>query len=305
MKKALFAAGIFLFIVQGCAPAAQTAAATPTPAPSETPMMIPTSSATAPPSPTAAPPLPPSTPTPDTRLAPKYWHQWEILPPLSPAALEILKRGVQNGNDVHFFTRIGDCQSEPGTFLGIYATDDWILPEAYQSAAPAIDFFAESFAEENVTAKRGFGISSALNPLFADPARCQPSETPLECELRLHHPIVAFIAMGTNWIPNASASFEKYLRQVVAVLIENGTLPVIVTKPDNIEGDGSLNLAMAKVAYDEDIPLLNIWRALDSLPAHGLEEDGVYMTPDAWRVRDWYALLLLEEVRQAILTINP
>jgi len=84
-------------------------------------------------------------------------------------------------------------------------------------------------------------------------------------------------------------------------LIEHGTLPVIVTKADNIEGDWMLNLSMAKVAYDYDLPLVNAWRSVQYLPNHGLEDNRIYMAPPAWDERNLATLSTLDAIRKEIL----
>jgi hypothetical protein len=135
---------------------------------------------------------------------------------------------------------------------------------------------------------------------MADPALCQANETPLECEYRLKKPAIAFVSMGTNWAPNASASFEKYLKQIVETSIEQGVIPILMTKADNIEKDGLLNQTIAQVAYDYDVPLYNAWRAVQFLPNHGLKEDGIYLTTEAWDVRSYFALETLDALRRAL-----
>ena len=238
------------------------------------------------------------------RLTPKYWREWEIVPNLSQSSIEILEQGLLLGNNSQSFSRVGDCQSEPPVFLGVYATDRWRLPDEYHDISDSVEYYKDAFDIYNVTAEKGFGVSSVLSPLFSDPEVCLPAETPLDCELRLRQPIIVFIAMGTNWQPESSASFERYLRQIVDILIEKGSLPVLMNKPDNIEGDGMLNLAIAQVAYDYDLPMINVWKALDYLPAHGLQEDGVYMIPEAWNERNLYALVVLDNVRQSIMSFD-
>ena len=246
----------------------------------------------------------PVTATPDTRPTPKYWREWTVVPALSDRARAILRDGIQKGNDLHSFSRIGDCQSEPAVFLGIYASDQYSLPSKYPSLPETIRFFYPSFKRMNATAKQGYGVSTVLSTLFNDPNMCQRGENLLDCELRRNKPIVAFIAMGTNWQPHSSAKFEQYLRQIVDRLIEAGTLPIIVTKPDNIEGDWLLDRAMSQVAYDYDLPLLNAWRAVQYLPNHGLQKDLTYMVPTAWDERNLAALRMLDVVRQEISSLT-
>lgn len=179
--------------------------------------------------------------TPDTRLTAHYWREWPIAPELSLHAQNILRQALKNSNlDSHIFSKVGDCQMTSGTFLGGYANGKYNIPEGYENT---VEWFSESMLAENVTAEKGLGISSVLNPMFglgAGYEQCNRNETPLDCELRTRRPIIVLIGMGTNWIPNADASFEKYLREVVDGILETGALPILATKGDNVEGDWRL-----------------------------------------------------------------
>ncbi len=236
---------------------------------------------------------------------PRQWREWPVVPALSWRAGQVYLKGQQLGNNPHAFTRIGDCQSIPDVFLGIYDTDRYWFEENYQYLQDTVDYYEGFFAQESVAARDGFGVASPFSPLMADPEACQANESPIECEFRLKKPAIAFIAMGTNWAPNASNSFEKYLRQIVEFSIEHGTIPVLVTKADNIEKDYLLNETIAKVAYDTDMPLFNAWRAIQFLPNHGLKEDGVYLTTEAWDVRSFTALETLDSLRKSTLELAP
>ena len=39
---------------------------------------------------------------------------------------------------------------------------------------------------------------------------------------------------------------------------------------------------MVRIALDYDIPLINLWLALESLPNHGLESDGFHLGESAY-----------------------
>ncbi len=243
--------------------------------------------------PTASP-----TSTPDTRLTAHYWREWSIVPELSPHAEAILQKAIMNA-DPHSFSKVGDCQMTSGTFLAGYANGKYMIPAGYEDT---VAWFAESMLSESVTAERGLGISSVLNPMFGLSAgydQCLRNETPLDCELRTRRPMVVLIGMGTNWIPNAAVSFEKYLRQVVDTVLETGALPILATKADNVEGDWKLNEAIAQVAYDYDLPLVNVWRSVHDLPGKGLERK-IYLTPDGWMRRNQAWLLTLDRVREKL-----
>ena len=108
--------------------------------------------------------------------------------------------------------------------------------------------------------------------------------------------------MGTNWIPHGEASFEKHLREVVDTILKTGALPILATKADNVEGDWKLNQVIAQVAYDNDLPLVNVWLSVQDLPNHGLElpPRQVYLTGDGWMKRNYAWLVTLDHVRASL-----
>lgn len=242
------------------------------------------------------------TPTADTRLIAYYWREWPTVPQLSEPAREILSNAARNPNlDVHAFSKVGDCQMTSGTFLGGYVNGKYKIPDGYEAT---VLWFSESMKSESVTAANGLGINSVLNPLFglaAGHTQCNRNETPIDCELRTRRPVIVLIAMGTNWKSAGEISFEKYLREIVDGVLETGALPVLSTKADNIEEDWKLNQAIAQVAYDYDLPLVNVWRSVQDLPHHGLESpENIYLTGDGWMRRNHAWLLTLDLVYNII-----
>jgi hypothetical protein len=235
------------------------------------------------------------------RLTARYWREWPVVPEFSAHAQEILRLALRSPQlDLHTFSKVGDCQMEAGTFLGGYANGKYKIPEGYELT---VEWFSESMLTESVTAERGLGVSSVLNPMFGLAAgydQCQRNEKPLDCELRTRRPMVVMIGMGTNWIPNAELSFEKYLREIVDTVLATGALPILATKADNVEGNWKLNQAIAQVAYDYDLPLVNVWRSVHDLPGGGLERK-IYLSPDGWMRRNQAWLLTLDVIRQELI----
>jgi hypothetical protein len=253
----------------------------------------------APVSATAAPSVVPTvagTPTPDTRLDPKYWSSWPVIPTFSAAAQQIYQRGIALGNDPHVFSTIGDCQSAPNVFLGIFESYRSPLRPTDTSLLHTVQFYAGSFSRQSLAVRDGLSAPSALTPLWSDRTMCGANENPVQCELRVRKPSIMFVNLGTNWKAGASAApYEADLRQIVDLLIAHGTLPILSTKADNVEGDNSLNLATARVAHDYDIPLWNFWRASNNLPNHGLDSrDNLHLAPVAWGPRSYTALQVLD-----------
>ena len=238
------------------------------------------------------------TATPDNRLTAKYWGGWPVIPIPSEKAKAIYLKGLQSGNNPRSFSVVGDCQSEPNVFLGVFASDRYRLDQQDEYLKRTIDWYATSFNYKSVSVKDGMSVASVLSPLWSDSTRCYPNELPILCEIRSHKPAIIFINLGTNWKANSSTSYDKYLRQVVEVALALGVVPILSTKADNIEGDNSLNLVTAQVAYDYEVPLWNFWRTANGLPNHGLDpnRDSVYLSTDAWYLRSLTALQALDSV---------
>ena len=287
----------------GCSSATMpnTQAVTITLSPSSTPLpasATTTATVTVTPFLTPTPTITP-TATPDTRLKPRDWAAWPVVPQVSMRAKEIYLQGVKLGITPRTFSVVGDCQSEPEVFLGIYATDRYYLSSDYQYLQETINYFQSSFSHKSVLVRDGLSAPSALSPLWADPQVCRSDENPVQCELRLYKPMIVFINLGTVWREGASADkYEEYLRQIVELVIASGAVPILSTKADNVEGDHSINLATARVAYDYDIPLWNFWTAADHLPNHDLDpkRNDIYLTPDAWDVRNFVAIKTLDAI---------
>jgi len=72
----------------------------------------------------------PGYPTPDNRPPASQWRQWPVVPTISDTASDIYWYGVQElGTNPHYVSRIGDCHSESGVFMGIYDTEYYSLAD--------------------------------------------------------------------------------------------------------------------------------------------------------------------------------
>lgn len=248
-------------------------------------------------------PVPRGTPTPDLRLPPQKWQEWPVVPDVSATAREIYQRGLALGNDPQAFSKIGDCQSVPASFLGIYDTDRYFFSPEYQYLQETVDYYAGSFKREGESVRGGFNTSSVLLPFWANAEVCQPGESPMACENRIHNPSLVFISLEVWFEGRTPDVYEKYLRQIIEYNLEQGTLPILATKADNVEGDHSINYTIARLAYEYDLPLWNYWRAVQPLPDHGLDPTdptGFHLNLDGWNMRSFSALQVLDAVRGAM-----
>jgi len=205
-----------------------------------------------------------------------------LVPAISDRARAIYARGQALGLDPRAVSKIGDCISDNRHFLSPFGWGEYDLG-SFTALHPVIDHFAESLAADSLAAYDGLVTAAALDPLFANPLACLPGETPLRCEYRVRRSSFAIIMFGAQDVLFASPDeFDRNLRQIVHETIEAGVMPILSTFPGNLnrwDDTLALNRIVVQIARDYDIPLVNLWRALDGLPNHGLEGDGRHLSP--------------------------
>lgn len=300
-----------------CTPAAKTTqlVAATTSAVTKAPTKEPSATLTAPPTDTPTQSdtptkTPTETATPDLRLDPEDWQSWHIVPTVSANAKAIYARGLDMGNDPNHFSKVGDCQNITTYFLAIFDDpEQYRLGPDYDYLQEAIDHFSGSFSRESAATSGGMNIASVLSHYWADKERCASQESPLDCELRIHQPSIVLLSMEESWGSNNKVeNYEKYMRRIIETVIEAGAVPILATKADNMEGGHLINQAIARLAYEYDLPLWNFWLAVQPLPNHGVLEDGFHLThglnyyderrnlKQAWPVRNLTALQVIDSV---------
>jgi hypothetical protein len=220
------------------------------------------------PAPTTFTPVPTSRPT----LGPTDWQRLPISPAVSQNARAIYERGRLLGNNPKAFSKVGDCNSLPPTFLTFFDEDSsYYHLGDYSFLLTAIDQFQGSFKRQSFAVGNGFNTSALLSPVMADPANCQPNETPLACEYRIQKPSFALIAVGTDDYVNPT-QFEQNLRKIIEITINDGIVPIIATKVDDAN-HLNLNAITARLANEYDVPLWNLWLAVQPLKGQGLADN--------------------------------
>lgn len=227
-----------------------------------------------PPSSQPSTPQPSPTPTYD----PEKWVELPVIPIFTERVREIYQSGVSKGNHPNAFSKVGDCGSTPSWFLGDFDRGPrfYNLGE-YTYLQTVIDYYQGSFERTSLAALAGYNTASVLTPLWSNKEFCGNNESPLACEYRLHRPVIALITLGANDVYHIE-SFEPQLRKIIEYSIDQGVIPVLATKPDNIEKDHRINRITAQLAVEYQIPLWNYWKAVQPLPNQGLQEDGVHIT---------------------------
>jgi hypothetical protein len=242
---------------------------------------------------------PTNDPTPVVR-DPDSWKEWPILPEyVSDTVKAIYQRGLENGNDPHAFSILGDCHSLPEVFLGLYEDDDQAIAALDENLQETVEQFRGSFDRYSPTVVIGTTEGALLWAQWNENKEgyCEVNELPIDCELRYHKPVIAFIRIGTHW----EARNEEYLRTLIEKLIDNGTVPVIVTKPDNRELDERVNHNLAALAVEYDLPFWNFWASIQGLTNSGLSDDSdMYLADEAYAVQQVDGLKVLDIVYRAL-----
>ncbi len=249
--------------------------------------------------------------------APEPWQTLPVVPEISAAMREVYVHGLAQDNDPGAFSKVGDCQNVEAYFLSHFDSPNEYDLGPFAPLQSTIDTFSGSWSRDSAAVEGGYTVASALSPLWADPDICAGDETPLACEDRLHNPSIVIISMETwnrTGIQPISA-YERYLGEVVAYWLDQGVVPILGTKADNLEGDHAINAAIARVAAQYEVPLWNFWLAAQSLPGNGFDPEwgdgfhllwarSFYNNPDrlrdGWPVRNLTALQAINAVWQVV-----
>jgi hypothetical protein len=244
------------------------------------------------------------------------WQDLPILPTVSQRTIQIYQQGLTLGRDPHRFSKIGDCQNVSSYFLSPFEHPAAYRLGQYEGLQETIDWFKGSFSRDSLAVKGGFNVAAVLSPLRADPKQCEQGESPVACELRVYNPSFAIISMETWW-SGKPENYEKYMRQLIEYLIDQGVVPILATKADNLEGGNQINQVLGQLAWEYDIPLWNFWASVQSLPDKGLTKDGFHLTlgnyfydnPQStltgWSRRNLTALQALDAVWHGITNSPP
>ena len=190
---------------------------------------------------------------------------------------QIYRIGQEMGRNPQAYSKVGDSTIQNPYFLTRFDEGPYILGD-YAYLQPVIDYFQGSHGREGMAVKQGMHSWTVMDPLWADKDNCQPNETPLDCEIRLHNPSIMLLRLGSN-DAGVPAGFDVNVRQVVEHLIANGVIPVIGTKADRFEGPGNINNEILRqIAADFKLPLWDFDIVAGTLPGRGLDVDNVHMT---------------------------
>jgi hypothetical protein len=251
----------------------------------------------------------------------------------TPRVYDIFNWGKQISKRADVFTTVGDSNTTNGDFmrpLGIEGAGCNLGP--YSNLQATIDFYTQAFqdAERNpfthdsVAADMGFSSATVLDSFWSDRDYCDGRETPLLCEYRVSRPSAAIIMLGQIDINYGGLTVEEYranMERIIQHSIGDGVIPVLTTivfLPDRDVYRLSLeyNMALLDLSDYYDVPLINLWAAVQALPNYGIGPDrshlaarvGSFCSFDGAErelggtMRNLLTLQALDELRRTVLT---
>ena len=245
---------------------------TPSPLPTVTPQRSPTSTI----DPNVTPTL---TPPPPNNVNGVQLDQFVVMSStVRTNVRRIFARGQQLGRDPRRFSKIGDSIIEHPHFMVKFDTPDYNLGK-YAYLQDVLNYYQGSYGRDSLAVRRGLHSWTAMNPAWADKAQCLPEEGPVACEFRVHQPSIALIVLGSNDV-GVPDTFRQSMEGVVQYTIDQGVIPVILTKADRHEGaDNINNLILKETAAKFNVPLLDFDVVAGTLPNRGLDpKDGTHLT---------------------------
>ena len=251
--------------------------------------------------------LPTLTFTPTPQFIPEAGRFWPVIPEVTKKTKEIYKKGIGMGNNPHAFSKIGDYQNLRKAFLGFFDHPGSFDPLGREKPfLDTIENFKGYWDRDGESARSGYMAASPLSPRWANPDACLPDENPMECELRIAKPSFVLISLELPFNGRTAELYERYMRKIIEYVISQGAVPILSTKADNMERDHSINLTIAKLAYEYDLPLWNFWLAAQSLADYGIDplRDGFHISVQARNERSITFLETLDHLWKGLRDIK-
>lgn len=208
-----------------------------------------------------------------------------VLPEVTETVRDIYAAGQAAGLHPQVLAKIGDCMTASENFLVPFGTPGAYDLANYPELQEVIDYYSavparpDGFEENALTnpglaTTTGYTTVSVQDPIWADPNWCDANESPLQCEYNVSQPAIALIMFGTNDTTFFEAEqFNTYLRQIIDQTIEQHIVPVLSTfpeRPEFPEKSVLFNQIIVQIAQEYDLPLINLYRALEDLPDKGV-----------------------------------
>jgi GDSL-like lipase/acylhydrolase family protein len=211
----------------------------------------------------------------------KQLYSIPVIPTVGDSIQQVYQRGQDLGERSHVITKVGDSLVANPIYLLPMSRNDSVLG-AYDYLADTLAYFGP-YVTDSAAARIGLSSYVVFDPMWANHSICQTGETPLDCEYRLKRPNIALIMFGPNDVKHMDTdAYSAQMKMIVEDTLNKGIIPVLFTFSYNPDADlwwqsVNFNLALADIADQYQIPLVNLWLAARILPDYGLDKDHTHL----------------------------
>lgn len=201
----------------------------------------------------------------------------------------VWQTGQARGRRANVLAKVGDSITSSGSFLSDIGDGNAVLG-SHRELAPIVAYYRAMRVD-----RLGRAGHNSLNrqSLAAHPSwtgaeilslpGTWPDPAPLAQEYAAINPAVAVIMLGTNDLDRTGVDFfGQNLAAIVETSLQAGVIPVLSTIPDRQDSPQAaartlvFNDAIRAEAAVAQVPLIDYWAALQSLPRLGLQADLVH-----------------------------
>lgn len=191
----------------------------------------------------------------------------------------------RSGGRPEVFAKVGDSITISGAFFRCFDGDDVRWGE-HENLKEARDFFARTRVDDRATS---FGrATEAARVGWRTMRILKGIPTPLDKELLALRPAWAVVMLGTNdTYTDSMQGYAIALRALIDALLKRNVVPLLSTIPPRRDKQEAreqvveMNAVVRMMAQSRQIPLMDLFGAMDGLDHGGLGRDGVH--PDAFR----------------------
>lgn len=208
---------------------------------------------------------------------------------------EVMAVGQSKGKRLMVFSKIGDSITKSVNFLRDFgSTEAYALDSVNSYMTEIIGFYSSTEVGVQGTAKNSFNwdsLCAAGGWTTSSPFETNPGDANcrLLMEINQVKPGLAIVMYGTNDIyhsllppddPTGTFNiFKSNLNAIIATLEAEGVIPIMSTIPDRFDSSTlealvpTYNEAIKEIARVHNVPVIDYWLALQSLPDKGINMD--------------------------------
>lgn len=203
----------------------------------------------------------------------------------SPLARSVVENGktiLSNGpGRTDVFAKVGDSNTVNTGFLNCLSGND-IKLDSHAALQTSIDYFQKTLVDGTKTSFNRTTLAAKVGWSSGDLLTGMPN--PIDQELTALTPAFAVVMLGTNdTYPQGVEPFGNNMLQIVDQLTARGVIPLLTAIPQRSDTAQAaalvpeMNAILRAVAQARQVPMMDLFGALEPIPDFGLVSDGIHL----------------------------